>query len=163
MKIQSFIRLAVATLAVLGSLRLSAAAEAQPNPAVEKAVLAVNDAMIAAANRLDVDGLFEYILESTQPVIVQNGVIFRTRAEAFAAVKRGMQGIAKLERRIENPQVTVIAPDAALLVGDGNVTATYESGATASTRFAVSLLFVRRDGRWKVLHGHYSMIPPPMR
>jgi uncharacterized protein (TIGR02246 family) len=162
MKPQSFVRLAVAALAVLGSLRISAA-EPRPDPAIEKAVLAVNDAMIAAANRLDVDGLFEHIADATSPVIVQNGVIFRSRAEAYEAVKRGMQGIAKLERRIENPQVTVIAPDTALLVGDGSVTATYESGATASTRFAVSLLFVQRDGRWKVLHGHYSMIPPPMR
>jgi uncharacterized protein (TIGR02246 family) len=162
MQLTSFARLA-AYAAITFIAAAAPCHAAAPQTDIEKAVLAVNTAMITAANRLDVDGLFDHIVDSSQSVIVQNGVIFRSRAEAYAAVKRGMEGVTKLERRIENPQVTVISPDTALLVGDGSMTATFEGGATMSTRFAVSLVFVQRDGRWKVLHGHYSMIPPPMR
>jgi ketosteroid isomerase-like protein len=127
--------------------------------ATEKAVLAANAGMIAAANRLDVDAFFDYIVDSDRGLIVQNGVIFRTRREAYEAVKRGLQGLAKIDRRLENPQVTVIAPGAALLVADGSVDATFTNGRVTNSRFAVSLVFVLRDGRWKVLHGHYSMQP----
>jgi ketosteroid isomerase-like protein len=127
--------------------------------AIEQAVLAANAEMIAAANRLDVDAFFDYIVDSDRGLIVQNGVIFRTRREAYEAVKRGLQGLAKIDRRLENPQVTVIAPGAALLVADGSVDATFTNGRVTNSRFAVSLVFVLRDGRWKVLHGHYSMQP----
>jgi ketosteroid isomerase-like protein len=62
-----------------------------------------------------------------------------------------------MERRFDSPQVTVISSDVALLVADGTTTAMLTDGRTIESRFAVSLLFVRREGRWKLLHGHYSM------
>jgi ketosteroid isomerase-like protein len=126
------------------------------DPAIEKAVLAANAEMIAAANSLNVDAFFDFIVDTDRGMIVQNGAIFRTRAEAYDAVKRGLQGVAKIERRFDNPQVTVISPETALLVSEGSVTATLEDGRVFDRRFAVSLVFVRRDGRWKILHGHYS-------
>lgn len=134
-----------------------AAATVADSPAIEAAVLAANAEMVAAANRLDLDAFFEHIIDSNKGLIVQNGVIFATRADAYAAVKRGLNGVAKIDRRFKNPQVTVIASDAALLVADGEVVATLEDGRLMNSRFAVSLVFVHRDGRWKVLHGHYSM------
>ena len=125
--------------------------------AIEKAVLAANAEMTAAANSLDTDAFFEFIVDTNKGLIVQHGVIFRTRRDAYEAVKRGFQGVAKMERRFENPQITVIAPDAALLVADGSYSAQLQDGRWMEGRFAVSLVFVLRDGRWKVLHGHYSM------
>jgi ketosteroid isomerase-like protein len=130
-----------------------------PDAAIEQAVLAANAEMIAAANRLDVDAFFDHIVDSDRGLIVQNGVIFRTRREAYEAVKRGLQGVAKIDRRMDSPQITVIAPGAVLLVADGSVKATLADGREMNSRFAVSLVFVLRDGRWKVLHGHYSMLP----
>ncbi|ACB76440.1 nuclear transport factor 2 family protein [Opitutus terrae] len=137
------------------------AARAWSDPAVEQAVLATNTQMIAAANRLDVDAFFAYIVDTDKGMIVQNGTIFRTRQQAYDAVKRGMAGVTKLERRIENPQVTVIGPDTALLVADGSVDAVFVDGRSMTSRFAVSLLFVRTGTQWKLLHGHYSA--PAMR
>jgi ketosteroid isomerase-like protein len=62
-----------------------------------------------------------------------------------------------MDRRLENPQVTVISADLALLVANGTTTATFTSGRTVTSRFAVSLIFLRKDGQWKLLHGHYSI------
>ena len=137
----------------------AAAAPNDPSAAIEQAVLAANTEIMAAANRLDVDAFFDYIVDTDKGMIVQNGVIFRTRREAYESVKRGLQGLAAIDRRLENPQVTVIAPDVALLVANGSVAATLSDGRAVNSRFAVSLVFVLRDGRWKVLHGHYSMQP----
>ena len=127
--------------------------------AIEKAVLDANAQMTQAANSLNTDAFFDFIADTDRGMIVQNGMIFRTRHEAYEAVKRGLQGVAKIDRKFENPQVTVIAPDVALLVSAGSVAATLADGRELNRRFAVSLVFVLRDGRWKVLHGHYSTLP----
>lgn len=126
------------------------------DPVIVRDVLAANEAMVAAANRLDLDSFFAAMLEADHAMIVQNGTIFETRAEARAAVERALYGVTGVERRFENPQVTVISPEVALLVSEGSVTATYQDGRQMSGRFAVSLVFVLRDGGWKLLHGHYS-------
>lgn len=136
-------------------------AAAWSDPAIEQAVLAANTEMVAAANRLDVDAFFAHIVNTDKGMIVQNGTIFRTRQQAYEAVQRGLQGVTKLERRFENPQVTVIGPDTALLVADGIADAVFTDGRTMSSRFAVSLLFVRVGAQWQLLHGHYSA--PAMR
>lgn len=152
-------------LALFAGLLATATTLAQPvvshpdfDPAgIEKAVLETNARMTEAANRLDADAFFDFILESDKGLIIQNGTIFKNRQEALEAVKRGFQGITKMDRRLESPQVTVISPDLALLVAEGNTTATFASGRIMTSRFAVSLIFMRKDGQWKLLHGHYSM------
>jgi len=130
-----------------------------PDPAVaaiEKAVLETNAKMTAAANSLNADAFFDYILDSAKGVVIQNGTLFKTRQEALEAVKRSFIGFAKLERQIESPQVTVVSPELALLTGEGTTHATFTDGREITTHFAVSLIFQLKDGQWKVLHGHYS-------
>ena len=123
-------------------------------------MLETNAKMTQAANSLNADAFFAYILDSDKGVIIQNGTLFKTRQDALAAVKRGFLGIAKMERQIDNPQVTVVSPELALLTGEGTTHATFTDGREISSHFAVSLIFQLKDGQWKVLHGHYST---PMR
>jgi len=124
--------------------------------AIETAILEANARMTYAANSLNADAFFEYILDSDKGVIIQNGVLFKTRQEALEAVKRGFVGIATLKRQIESPRITIISPDLAVLTGEGNTIATLQDGRTITNHFAVSLIFQRKDGQWKVLQGHYS-------
>jgi uncharacterized protein (TIGR02246 family) len=124
--------------------------------AIRNAVLETNDRMAKAANSLDIEGFFSYILDTDKGSIVQNGTVFKSRQEAKEAVKQGMMGVTKIDRRFLNPQVTVISPEVALLTSEGTVAATLTDGRTMDGRFAVSLVFVRKEGQWKLLHGHYS-------
>ena len=62
---------------------------------------------------------------------------FKTRQEAMQAVKRGFMGVAKVDRRFENPQVTVISPEVALLASEGTVSATLTDGRNMDARFGV--------------------------
>ena len=66
-----------------------------------------------------------------------------------------------MDRRFENPQVTAVSADCALLTAEGSSTATLTDGRTLNSRFAVSLVFVRQGGAWTLLHGHYSMPMAP--
>lgn len=130
-------------------------------PAIVQAVLAANARMTDAANRLDTDAFFAGIVDSDESRIIQDGKLFKTRADAMAAVRQGSQGVAKLDRRFEDPHVTLLAPGAALLTADGTTSVTLQDGRIFHNRFAVSLVFVLRDGQWKLLHGHYSLPNPP--
>lgn len=140
---------------------------AQPKPAdpasaksaIEKAVLETNDKMTRAADSLNAEAFFDYIVNTDKSPVIQNGILFKTRQEALQAVKRGFAGLSKIDRHFDNPQVTVLSPDAALLTSDGTVFATLTDGRTLTNHFAVSLVFVRKEGRWLLLHGHYSAPP----
>lgn len=166
MKISRSIRLVVIPLLALAAALFTpghaaaqtkyAGPDATVRAAVEAAVLETNAKMTAAANRLDADAFFEFILDTDKGLIIQNGTLFKSRADALAAVRRGFQGVTKMERRLENPQVTVISPDCALLAAEGNTIATLTDGRTITGRFTVSSVFVRQGGQWKLLHGHYS-------
>jgi uncharacterized protein (TIGR02246 family) len=150
---------ALALAALLVSAQSKPAERASVPSAIEKAVLETNDKMTRAADSLNADAFFEYVLDSGKSPVIQNGIVFKTRQEALESVKRGFAGLAKTERRFDHPQVTVLSPDAALLTSDGTVFATLPDGRTLTNRFAVSLVFVRKDGRWRLLHGHYSAPP----
>ena len=143
-----------------GLLALGAIGEGGDAQAVESAVLGVHQEMTAAASELDAEGFFAFILDSSKGPVIQDGRLFLTRAEALETVKRGFEGVASVDRTYETTDVTVISGEAALLTAKGRSTVTLEDGRSFSAPFAVSLVFVMRDGEWKVLHGHYS-VPNP--
>lgn len=151
----------VSLLLVLAPAALPADLAPSTNLAIVQAVLDANTRLTEAANRLDTDAFFTGIIDSDESRIIQDGKLFKTRAEAMATVRQGSLGIARLDRRFEAPQVTVLAPDAALLTADGTTTVELQDGRTFHNRFAVSLVYVLRDGRWMLFHGHYSLPNPP--
>lgn len=128
--------------------------------AIEKAVLKVNADIVRAGNNLDADSFFEYILDSDKGLLIQDGILFKTRQEAYESIKQGFQGIDKLERAFDQTNVTVVSQECAVLTGTGNSEVTLDDGRTFNSSFAISMIFVLHDGQWKVLQGHYS-VPNP--
>ncbi len=135
-------------------------AESPADAALVSAVLAANTRLTDAADRLDTDAFFAGIVDSDEIRIIHDGKLFKTRTDAMTAVRQGSQGVVKLERRFDDPHVTVLAPGVALLTAEGTTAATLQDGRTFNSRFAVSLVFVLRDGRWLLFHGHYSLPNP---
>jgi len=156
------------TVLAISSVTLASPPASPNNPAapagddaVIQAVLDANTRLTDAANRLDTDAFFAGIVDSDETRIIQDGKLFKTRADAMTAVRSGSQGIAKLERSFTDPHVTVLAPGVALLTADGTMAATLADGRAIERCFAVSLVFVLRDGRWMLFHGHYSLPNTP--
>lgn len=130
----------------------------EPEPSrVEGQVLEANARMNAAAESLDVEEFFGWILDEPGVTIIQDGRLFRDRDEAKAVVREGYQGVASLARAFDRTRVTPLSDDAAVLAASGTTVVELTDGRTLEAPFAVSLVFVRRDGGWKVLHGHYSI------
>jgi ketosteroid isomerase-like protein len=151
------------TLTLCAALLLISARALSQNAAersaIEQAVLEVNGQMTRAAEAGDIDRLFSFMLPNTQGSIAQSGFLFLTREEAHETVKRNFARIQKVEYRWKHRMVTVISADIAVLVADGESEATLAGGATVSTPFAQTVIFVRTDGGWKALHAHQSTSP----
>lgn len=161
MSMRKFVMVAVILVSVTLVMALQGGVDGSGDQAaIEKAVLEANTRMTQAEKSLDADRLLAFILDSDKGPIIQDGRLFKTRTEALETIRAGFQGIAKIDRQYDQTYVTVLSPETALLTGTGSSTATLADGRALSRPFAVSLVFVLRDGRWKVLQGHYSTPNP---
>ena len=129
--------------------------------AIETAILKVHAAMMKAAENLDAEALYDHVLDQCKGVIVQDGRIMVTHQEALDATKQGLQGLKDISYTYNQKHITIISPTIALWVADGTTSATIiEDEREISVAFAETIVFVQKDGQWKVLHAHRS-IPNP--
>jgi hypothetical protein len=98
------------------------------------------------------------MLENDKGSLIQNGVVLRTRREAMDLVRGNLRGIASIRYDWTRRLVTVLSPEAAVLVAEGESTATTTAGQTFRTPFAQTVVFVLREGRWRALHAHDSTV-----
>lgn len=123
---------------------------------VPSQVLAAHDASVAAAEARNLPQLFAGLADNDTDAIILNGRLISTKAELMANTRQNFRGLAKVKYAFDSRHVTVLGPDAALLVVTGNVLATTDQGETFSRPFAHSLVYIRQNGAWRVLHSHQS-------
>ena len=146
-------------LCLLAAALAQAAMSPAERSAIERAVLEVNDRTTAAAESLDADRLYSYMLDTDKGSVVQGGAIVPTRAQALEQTKRSFAGLRKVEYRWKHRYVTVLSPEVALLVGDGESSFTTAQGDTFTMSFAQTAVFVLTGGQWKIQHAHHSTTP----
>ncbi len=151
------------TVAITSSLVIVAAAvspgQSSKSPApqdVSKAVLARLAEIQDAAQALDPDKVFSFVLENDLGALAQNGKLFLTRKEALESTKQGFQGLKNVSYQFDEQHVSLLAPAVALATGEGSSSATLDDGRTLTTRFAQSVVFIFTNGEWKVFHSHRS-------
>ena len=154
----------VSIAAVLGIAAILAAPATQSRPAaptqMEQAVLARMAEIQRAAEALDPDKVFSFVLENDTGSVAQNGKLLLTRKEALESTQRGFRGLARLTYTFDQQYVTMLSPTTALVTGEGSSTATLDDGRTLTNRFAKSVVLALTAGEWKVLHAHRSFAPP---
>ena len=128
-------------------------------PELQKAVLARLAEIQNAAQALDSDKVFSFVLENDEGALAQNGKLFLTRKEALESTRQRFQRLQKVDYRFDQQHVTLLSPTIALATGEGSSSATTEDGRTFTTRFAQSVVLVLTNGEWKVFHAHRSFPP----
>ncbi len=146
-----------------GSLLLASPPEqvidASTRAETEKAVLATSARMTEAGQALDADRLFSFMLDTNKGSVIQNGRLMLTRREALEQVRNGFRRVSRIKYMWKQQHVTVLSPTVALLVAEGESTATTEGGDTFTTPFLQTVVFVLADGQWKAIHAHHSSPP----
>jgi len=73
---------------------------AEPSPPdAEKAVLARLTQIQTAAQNLDPDKVFSFVMQNEHGALAQNGRLFLTREAALETTKQGFQGLRKVDYR----------------------------------------------------------------
>ena len=147
---------ALAVVAIVSASQAQVTKRSDPND-IEKAVLARLAEIQNAAQGLDPDKVFSFVLENDKGALVQNGKLFLTRKDALEATKHGFQGLQKVDYRFDQQYVTLLSPTVALAIGAGSSSATTDDGKTFTRPFAQSVVFVLTNGEWKVFHAHRSL------
>jgi uncharacterized protein (TIGR02246 family) len=158
MRLMNWLRSGVLLLFVLASATVAQGQSwADPVPTdVKKAVEARLGEIQTAAQALDPDKVFSFVLENDKGALIQNGELLLTRKAALESTKQGFQGLKTVDYRFDQQHITLLSPKVALAVGEGVSSATTEGGRKISMRFAQSVILVLTDGQWQVLHAHRS-------
>lgn len=136
--------------------------EAGPDYAkIEKQVKDTYARMAEAAESVDAERLFSFVLDNDKGALIRDGRIVLTRQEAFDNYRRNLAGIQKVSYMWERKYVTVLSPETAIMVAEGSFEATTTEGNTFGAPFAQTVVFIMKDNQWKVLHSHTSS--PTMR
>ncbi len=123
---------------------------------VEKAILETSAQMTEAAEAREIDRLFGFMLDTDRGSIIQNGRVLLTRKEALEQTKTNMTGISSIQYRWRQQHVMVVSPTVALLIAEGESSATTEQGQSFTAPFAQTVVFVLVDGHWRAIHAHQS-------
>lgn len=150
-----------ACLIALAGCRDSSAASFNPDdPAAVAAIDSVMQTAIAGARSANADqalkiaeGPAEFTFVSGDVMLAGHARIRDTFAKTYTTVKRQDQEI--LERKVR-----LIAPDVALYTAVAEGSYTTPSGwKSPLTGLGLTVVLVKRDGRWQAVHAHQSVAP----
>jgi hypothetical protein len=122
----------------------------------EKMVLVRLGEIQSAAQALDPEKVFSFVLENDEGALVQNGRLFLTREEALESTRKGFQSLQKVDYTFDRQHVTLLAPTVALAIGQGSVCASSADGRRFTNTFVQSVILVLTNENWMVFHAHRS-------
>ncbi len=140
----------------LGVLAGATVSYAQPSsnsapPEIQNAILARLAQIQTAAESLDADKVFSFVLENNEGALAQNGQLFLTRKEALESTKNEDLGLNAPIIDSTSSASPCSLQTIALATGEGVSSATTVDGRNFTTRFAQSVVFCLRRGRMESL------------
>jgi hypothetical protein len=142
---------------VASSALLAQAAPEPPSRVVELAIRASLQEMRTAAENLDAEVLFSYVLEAGVPPVIENGEVAQTRSAAMQRTRRGFQGIKSIVYAYTRDSLLMLSATTALWIAEGTASATLDDGRELTVPFAETILLLEDVDQWKVLHAHRSV------
>ncbi len=152
----------VVSVFVAAACRESAEVQTQESKAEVNVVDAILDRTTqwAEANRRrDAAAVLDMFINSDELRHAENGVIFSSYEALAEFVKDWYDATEEMDMVWEQRAVVPLSADAATLTGIFRYEARQKSGEVWAGRNVFTGVFVRRAGRWKLIHGHESAVP----
>ena len=121
---------------------------------IEKAILDVHAKLVKAAENLDADAMFEYILDSDETTI-QTGDVVQNRNDALESVRESFARFSKIQYDFDLVEVTVLTPTTAEMNVKGKSVDTTTNGRVLTFHFRQKNLYVLTDDGWKLKHAQH--------
>lgn len=105
----------------------------------------------------DFDRLMDFYADDLETLWIGDGVASFGRGEIDGGFRSVMENMQRQDNKPVEWRTIVLAPDIAYTVRINDITQTDLAGNPRPThRYAETLVWVKRDGEWKVLIGHGS-------
>ena len=121
---------------------------------VESEVLLFMDSLMVAFNSVSVDNVFEHFLQTEEFVVATQGDLI---VDPIAVRDTMKVHLAVMEKQVNKPvmdKIFVISKDAAVISTSKVTTITFKSGGEVTMPYALTMLLIKRDGKWKIAHYH---------
>jgi len=124
--------------------------------AIEKIIIAKHAEISESASRLDANDLYSHFVNNDRGILAFDGTLTLSRDAAIELSREFYSSCKEIKTEIIEEYVTVISPETAVLSGTGTSTLILKSGDSIALTFAITIVFVFRDGEWKAVHMHES-------
>ena len=111
-------------------------------------------------NNLDADSQFQRFTDDSDFTWAANGYLLPPKNSLLSAVRQSYAGYRQATFDWDTLRISVLGSDAAVLTGAGHHTIIDKAGKTTNTLLVATYAFARRQGAWKVIHGHFSYASP---
>lgn len=122
--------------------------------AVETEIVQFMDTLVAAMNSASADNFFKYFLQTEEFVVATQGQLIVNPSSVLDTMK---VHLAFMEKQVNKPimdKIFVITKDAAVISTSKVATITFKSGGEVTMPYALTMLLVKREGKWKIAHYH---------
>lgn len=121
---------------------------------IQQEIKSMTNSLFESGNRKDTDQLYSNYSDKTtgifSGVIMESWEKHKQQAPAFFARHK------ELEWKIENMTVDVLSQNQAVLYGKYTMAAIDTSGTIINTNPAVTYVFTKENGNWRIIHFHVS-------
>src|SRR5262245_7600956 len=146
---------------------LSGCASAAPQPSLTEAqrtaiadtVKQLADQLFEAENHRDADVFISQATDDPDFRYVASGNLFPSKDSLSRAAHARVKSLKSLTYTLKTSGVTVLSPDAAVFTGAYDETAVDSLGKSVSFKDGWTAVYARRNGQWKIVHGHFSRAP----
>jgi len=121
---------------------------------VETEIVQFMDTLVDVMNSVSADDFFKYFLQTEDFVVATQGQLIVNPSAVLDTMKVHM---AFMEKQINKPvmdKIYVITNDAAVISTSKIATITFKSGGEITMPYALTMLLVKREGKWKIAHYH---------
>lgn len=121
---------------------------------VETEVLQFMDSLVVAFNSVSAENVFNYFLQTDEFVAATQGQLIVNPNALLDTMK---VHLAVMEKQVNKPvmdKIFVISKDAAVISTSKVATIIFKSGGEVTMPYALTMLLVKRDGKWKIAHYH---------
>jgi len=115
--------------------------------------------LFEAENRRDADVFMSQASDDPDFRYVSSGNLFPSKDSLSRAAHARVKSLKSLTYTLKTSGVTVLSPDAAVFTGAYDEAATDSLGKSLTFRDGWTAVYARRNGQWKIIHGHFSRAP----
>ena len=121
---------------------------------VETEVFQFMDSLVVAFNSVSAENVFNYFLQTDEFVAATQGQLIVNPNALLDTMKVHLAVMENQETKNVMDKIFVITKDAAVISTSKIVAITFKNGNQITMPYALTMLLVKREGEWKIVHYH---------